>query len=239
MRYSVIIPHCHGATESALQRQELDTVLRRLDRYELLAKFSGCPTIEHAIIAGLRAARGETVVIIEPGERYPVTQLPALLRALSRADFVCGRRRRRGWPKLLERASRLPRWLFLGLDVRDPDCLLWTARREVFSGLPLAPRFVRYLPSLVARQGFRVDSVYVEERNMPKSASAGTAHATTGVPHVAAANLLTAWWACYKLRREERAAAAARPETAEGRGAASVRGAASNSTPDRYRAKSA
>jgi hypothetical protein len=228
MRYSIIVPHCHGAPESAVQRQELDLVLRRLDRYELLARFSGCPTIEHAIVAGLRAARGEVVVIIEPGERYPVTQLPALLRALSRADFVCGRRRRRGWPKLLERVGRLPRWLFLGLDGRDPDCFFWAARREVFNGLPLAPRFVRYLPSLVARQGFRVDSLYVDERTALQPADAATARPTADVPHVAPANLFAAWWACYKLRRAERAESVVHGQAADAR---------SSSEP--YRAKSA
>lgn len=238
MRYSVIIPHCHGAPESSLQRQELDTVLRRLDRYELLTKFSGCPTIEHAIVAGLRAARGEAVLIVEPGERYPATQLPAFLRALSRADFVCGRRRRRGWPKLLERLARLPRWLFLGLDARDPDCLVWAARREVFNGLPLAPRFVRYLPSLVTRQGFRVDSVYVEERKGAPTAATAPVGATNA-PHVAPANLVSAWWACYKLRRAERAAAVVRPQADEGPAAPTVVDARTSSSSERYRAKSA
>jgi hypothetical protein len=238
MRYSIIIPHCHGATESMLQRQELEAVLRRLDGYELLTRFSGCPTIEHAVIAGLRAARGEAVLIIEPGERYPAAQLPAVIRGLARADFICGRRRRRGWPKLLERVGRLPRWLFLGLDVRDPDCLLWAARREVFNGLPLAPRFVRYLPSLVARQGFRVDSVYVEERHARQPAVTATARGTSEPPRVAAANLFAAWWACYKLRRQERAAAEQR-EMAEQHGSASMHSAVPSPTIKRRRAKSA
>jgi hypothetical protein len=238
MRYSIIIPHCHGAAESTVQRQELEAVLRRLDRHELLTRFTGCPTIEHAIIAGLRAARGEAVVIVEPGERYPATQLPALMRALSRADFICGRRRRRGWSKLVERVSRLPRWLFLGLDVRDPDCLFWAARREVFNGLPLAPRFVRYLPSLVARQGFRVDSVYVDERRSLQP-PAVTPNSGTPVPRVASANLIAAWWACYKLRRRERALAAKQRELTEPGAAAVLRTAGRSSSPERRRATSA
>jgi hypothetical protein len=235
MRFSIIIPHCHGATVSMLQRQELETVLRRLNDYELLTKFSGCPTIEHAVIAGLRAARGEAVLIIEPGERYPATQVPALLRALSRADFICGRRRRRGWPKLLERVGRLPRWLFLGLDVRDPDCLLWAARREVFNGLPLAPRFVRYLPSLVARQGYRVDSVYVDERHTRQPVVAAPARATAEPPRVAPANLFAA---CYKLRRQERAAAEQR-EIAAGSDPPTVRIPVNSPPSEHRRAKSA
>jgi hypothetical protein len=237
MRYSIIVPHCHGAVESKLQRRELEAELRRLDRCELLARFSGCPTIEHAMVAGLRAARGETICVIEPGDRYPAAQLPAFLKALARADFVCGRRRRRGWPKLFERLGRLPRWLFLGLDVRDPGCFFWAARREAFNGLPLVPRFVRYLPSLVARQGYRVDSLYVEERREAAELR-GEPPATIALPHVAPVNLVTAWWECHKLRRQERAAISEQRESAEQTIAGPTRTPRATS-PDRYQAKSA
>jgi hypothetical protein len=201
MRYSIIIPQCHGARESATQRQELETILRRVDSYELLTKFSGCPTIEHAIVAGLRAARGEAVVVIEPGDRYPIAQLPLLLRGLSRADMVCGRRRRRGWSKLAERIGRFPRWLFLGLDTRDPDCLFWAARREAFNALQLLPRLIPYLPSLVARQGYRVDSVYISERPTAQARSAGEPCAPA--PRATPASIFAAWWTCRRLREPE------------------------------------
>jgi hypothetical protein len=203
MRYSIIIPYCHGTEESTVQRRELDSLLGRLDRCEVLSKFSGCPTVEHAIVAGLRRARGEAVAVVEPGDRYPVAQLMGFFRALARADFVCGRRRRHGLSKLQERLLRLPRWLLLGLDSRDPDCLVWAARREVFGEMPLLPRFVRHLPALVARQGFRVDSIYVEERSAPQTADRGVAMGAAGGPHVAPANLLAAWRECKKLQRAE------------------------------------
>src|SRR5688572_1751185 len=114
MRYSIIVPHCTGQRESPTQKQELQAAVSRLRLgYELLLNFSYCPTIDHAIVAGLRAARGESIVVVEPSDRYPMRQLLGVLRGLSRADFVCGRRRRSGWPKLAERIGRLPRWLFL------------------------------------------------------------------------------------------------------------------------------
>ena len=238
MRYSIIIPHCHAATESALQQPELDAFLERLGRYELLTTFAGCPTIEHAVVAGLRAARGETVIIIEPGDRYPADQWSLLLRALSRADFVWGRRRRVGWPKLVERLGRLPRWLFLGRETRDSDCLFWAARREVFNGLPMTPRFVRYLPALVAQQGYRVDSAYVEPRvarQTPTDGSGAPAH----IPHVPQATLLAAWWECYKLRRAERANAVARQQTADAPDTLGIRRPPVTPSSDRYTAKSA
>jgi hypothetical protein len=236
MRYSIIIPHCHGVRPSDQQRQELESLLGRID-HEILCKFSGCPTIEHAIVAGVRAARGQAVAVIEPGERYPVAQLAGLLRGLSRADFVCGRRRRHGWPKLAERIARLPRWLLLGLDARDPGCLFWAARREVFNDMQLVPRFVRHLPALVARQGFRVDSAYVEERTAPRPVSATASFDRPDAPHVASASLLSAWWTCHKIRRTERAASRRAKESHDDQMVTGSVGPNAASEP--YRAKSA
>jgi hypothetical protein len=217
MRYSIIIPHCHGARESELQSRELETLLRRFDSCETLTKFSACPTLEHAIVAGMRAARGEAVVVIEPGDRYSLSQVPAMLRALARADFVCGRRRRRGWSKLWERVTRLPRWLFLGRDIRDPDCLFWAARREVFNGLQLLPRLVRHLPSLAARHGFRVDNMYVEERPAVRVAGTAASQALAEAPRVAPAGMLSVWWSFRKLRGEPEASELPRAKGRMGR----------------------
>ena len=47
-----------------------------------------------ALSAGIAAARGETVIAIEPGDAYSTEQIPWLVSWLSRADFVAGRRRR-------------------------------------------------------------------------------------------------------------------------------------------------
>jgi hypothetical protein len=240
MRYSIIIPHCHGTRESEPQREELLAVLRRLDRHELLTNFSGCPTVEHAIVAGLRAARGEAVVVVEPGERYPLSQLPLLLRALSRADFVCGRRRRRGWSKLIERVARVPRWLLLGQHIRDPDCLFWAARREVFNGLQVLPRLVRHLPSLVARQGFRVDNVYVEERLVSRAAGKiGSEALHADPPHVAPAGVFSVWWTLRKLRAANAEAPATGAIATHGRSVEVPAATIADPTHKTYQAKSA
>jgi hypothetical protein len=233
MRYSIIIPHCHGLRPSNAQRQELEALLGRMD-YEILGNFAGCPTIEHAIVAGVRSARGQVVAVIEPGLRYPASQLAGLLRGLSRADFICGRRRRHGWQKLAERIGRVPRWLLLGIAARDPGCLIWAARREVFNDLQLLPRFVRHLPALVARQGFRVDSMYVEERMPVGGAGAAAMADEFGAAHVASANLFSAWWTCHKLRRAERAASLHTDNAHSGQTAGAMPAAI-----EPYRAKSA
>ncbi len=59
-----------------------------------------------ALSAGMASARGEVVVAIEPGDRYPVGQIPALVHWLNRADLIVGRRRRTGIAKAV--ASHQP-----------------------------------------------------------------------------------------------------------------------------------
>ena len=72
------------------------------------------------------------LIAIDPGGCYPAEQIPSLIDWLRRADMVVGRRRRFGITKLRERIARIPRWLLLGLEAHDPDCLFWVARRRCF-----------------------------------------------------------------------------------------------------------
>lgn len=109
-----------------------------------------------AVAAGIAAADGELVVAIEPGDRYPPWQIGKLLAGLSRGDLVWGRRSWPAWLKWLRRAGRVPRWLLLGLEVRDPDCLFWAARREAVEQVQFSRGTLRYLPTLVALAGYRV-----------------------------------------------------------------------------------
>jgi hypothetical protein len=142
-------------------------------------------------MAGIAAARGETIVAIEAGDAYSMEQIPWLVGWLNRADFVAGRRRRTGIAKLWQRCSRIPRWLLLGLESHDPDCLFWAARREVINQLPLSPGMCRYLPALVSRRGYRVCDAYVEHRGPVRRLQDVRPNA---------ADLLAAWWMCHRWR---------------------------------------
>jgi hypothetical protein len=125
-------------------------------------------------------------VAIEPGPYLP-SQIPSLVAGLNRADLVVGRRRRTGLAKLMHRIGRIPRWLLLGLDAHDPDCLFWAARCEALAGISLARGMGRYLPWLVARRGFRVCEQYVQH--------SGAHHRLQDLaPNPL--DLLAAWWLC-------------------------------------------
>jgi len=144
-----------------------------------------------ALAAGIEAARGEVIVATEPDEYYPSTQIPRLLKGLERADFIAGRRRRVGLPKLWERLARIPRGLLLGLDSHDPDCLFWAARREALSDIQLTPGTARYLAGIVGHRGFRVCETYVDHG--PGWRHLDDVSANPG-------DLLAAWWACRRWR---------------------------------------
>ncbi|HEY2882323.1 MAG TPA: glycosyltransferase [Pirellulales bacterium] len=146
-----------------------------------------------ALSAGIRSARGEIIVATEPGDAYPPAQIAALAGWLRRADLVVGRRRRFGGSKLRERLSRIPRWLLLGLDSHDPDCLFWAARREALADITLSAGMARYLPALVASRGFRVSEVYVEHH---------TAGQLLQDVRPNPADLLAAWWHCRRWRQQ-------------------------------------
>jgi glycosyltransferase involved in cell wall biosynthesis len=218
IRYSVIIPEHDRPDEVRRQLPALAAALDRFnDPYEiiivddgsdhsalrllqkLLSEFSCCRLLRldrHfglsvALNAGIQAARGEIAIALESGEGYQPEQISQLVEGLQRADIMLGRRRQAGFAKAWHRISRLPRWLLLGLDGHDPDCLFWAARREVFADINLAPGTARYLPALVARRGFRACEMYVEH--------AGPRRALQDIrPNLG--DLLATWWHCRRWR---------------------------------------
>jgi hypothetical protein len=125
--------------------------------------------VSSAIDAGLAAAHGQTIALIEGTGHYPAQEIGRLVARLSRADAVFGCRRM-PWPLRSFRAllGNL-RSLLGGVDVRDPGCLLWAATREALEGLRLEGGSSRGLPKLVAANGFRVSELHIEHRDNVRS----------------------------------------------------------------------
>jgi glycosyltransferase involved in cell wall biosynthesis len=146
-----------------------------------------------ALTAGIAAARGEIVVAIEASRQYAPQQMTALIERLSRADLVCGRRQRGRLAKLALAAAQAPRRMLLGLEVRDPDCLFWAARREALVGLELPAGMHRFLGTLVTTRGFRVAEINVDHKPATGQRSFDQARPSLG-------NLLAAWWQRRSLR---------------------------------------
>jgi hypothetical protein len=220
IRYSVIIPQRDRADDVRRQLPALSSVLTQLgvpheiivvddgssaSGLRLLEKLMGeCHSLRIlrrerpagtsvALAAGIRAARGETLIAIEAGEAYPAQQIPWFLGWLQRADLVLGRRRQKGFSKLWQRLVRVPRWTLLGAESHDPDCLFWAARREALAAISLEVGMARYLPALVARRGFRVCEAYVDHQN-------SRSQLDDVRPNLG--DLLATWWRCHRWRDE-------------------------------------
>lgn len=148
-----------------------------------------------ALSAGLAAASGDVILVLPAGESCGPGLLKTLLEELFRADLVVGRPHRHGIGKIIHRLARIPRWLLLGLEVRDPECLIWAARREAIAHLQLPCGMYRYLATLVAARGFRVSEVTIPTTGRSLALS-------DGLPNPG--DLLAAWWFKRRWRQYER-----------------------------------
>ena len=109
-----------------------------------------------ALSAGIDLARAKFLLTVDLTCEYPLETIGLLIDQLRRADLVVARFRRRRWAKICHRLMCLPRWALLGLEVREPHCLFWTARKEAVEGLPPVRGLYRYLANLATCRGYRV-----------------------------------------------------------------------------------
>ncbi len=124
-----------------------------------------------AFHAGIRAARGELVVMLDADCQNDPADLPAMIERLraSGADMIQGDRsadRRDGLVRRVSsRVGRLVRRALLGDTIRDTGCSLRVMRRAVARTLPLELHGMHRFIPLTARQlGFTVVEMPVHHR---------------------------------------------------------------------------
>ncbi len=124
-----------------------------------------------AFHAGIRAARGELVVMLDADCQNDPADIPAMIEKLraSGADMVQGDRsadRRDGLVRCASsRVGRLVRRALLGDTIRDTGCSLRVMRRAVARTLPLEFHGMHRFIPLTARQlGFTVIEMPVHHR---------------------------------------------------------------------------
>jgi glycosyltransferase involved in cell wall biosynthesis len=237
IHYSVIMPQRNAADEVERRLGELCGVLAALGKpyeivcvddgsspshrkklKELIDAFPGlrllfldsCAGVSAALTAGIAAARGEAIIVLEAGDLYPAKEVAKLIRRLSRADAVFGCRRLSPARRAFRRLAQAPRRLLFGDAIRDPDCMLWAARREAVTGLVLARGMYRYLPGMISRRGFRVGELHVDHQPAARRTATRDAWPNPG-------DLLAAWW--LRQRQTPYTATEIRPtdEAADGR----------------------
>jgi dolichol-phosphate mannosyltransferase len=121
-----------------------------------------------AIYAGLNAAFGATLVLIDGDLQNDPADIPRLLAEISRgADLVCGYREKRKdttVKRLTSRIANFVRSRFTKDGVRDTGCSLKAMRRECVRTLIPFKGMHRFIPALVKGAGYQLVEVPVNHR---------------------------------------------------------------------------
>lgn len=121
-----------------------------------------------AIYAGLQAARGATVVLIDGDLQNDPADIPRLLAEIARGgDLVCGYRVQRKdtlLKRLTSRIANTVRSRFTRDGVRDTGCTLKAMRRECVNALVPFRGMHRFIPALVKDAGYRLVEIPVNHR---------------------------------------------------------------------------
>jgi dolichol-phosphate mannosyltransferase len=150
-----------GSTDRTAERIEAAPTVR-------LIQFEKNSGQSAAIYAGLKAARGASLVLIDGDLQNDPADIPRLLAEIVRgADLVCGYRAQRRDPLL----KRLTSWIanavrsrFTKDGVRDTGCTLKAMRRECVNALVPFKGMHRFIPALVKGSGYRLVEIPVNHR---------------------------------------------------------------------------
>ncbi|MBX3416364.1 MAG: glycosyltransferase family 2 protein [Pirellulaceae bacterium] len=120
-----------------------------------------------ALEAGIRHSRFPYLVTLDADLQDVPGEVPKVLESLHRLDLVVGwkvDRQDRYSKRLGSRIFNRVLGLVSGVRLHDQNCGLKGFRREAVEGIDFTPGMHRFLPMLVAKQGFRVGEVAVYHR---------------------------------------------------------------------------
>jgi dolichol-phosphate mannosyltransferase len=186
---SVVVPVFNEEENISILQAELDRALRGLDHEIVFVddgssdrtaeKIERRPEIRvlrfekntgqsAAMYAGLRAARGATLVLIDGDLQNDPADIPKLLAEISRgADLVCGYRAQRKdtvVKRITSRVANFVRSRFTKDGVRDTGCSLKAMRRECVGALVPFKGMHRFIPALVKGAGYQLVEIPVNHR---------------------------------------------------------------------------
>ena len=186
---SVVVPLYNEEENVSILQSELNTALAGLDyeiifvndgstdrTFESIARSPAVRVLQFAenggqsaaMYAGLHAARGGTVVLIDGDLQNDPADIPKLLREIERgADLVCGYRAQRKdtmMKRLTSRIANFVRSRFTRDGVRDTGCTLKAMRRECIRALVPFKGMHRFIPALVKGAGYHLVEIPVNHR---------------------------------------------------------------------------
>jgi dolichol-phosphate mannosyltransferase len=187
--FSVIVPLHNEAENIPILQQEIRESLQGMD-YELILIDDGSTdgtagNIRHdtsvrvirfsrncgqsaALLAGMRAARGTVLVLLDGDLQNDPRDIPRLLAEIKGgADLVCGYRAERRdseVKKITSLIANAVRNRVIHDGIRDTGCTLKAMRRECASALVPFRGVHRFLPALIKNAGFRITEIPVNHR---------------------------------------------------------------------------
>ncbi len=121
-----------------------------------------------AMLAGMHAARGAVLVLLDGDLQNNPQDIPRLLAEIEKgADLACGFRAQRMdtlLKKMTSRVANFVRSRFVGDGVRDTGCTLKALRRECVSALVPFKGVHRFIPALIKNAGYKVVEIPVNHR---------------------------------------------------------------------------
>ncbi|MBA3963360.1 MAG: glycosyltransferase family 2 protein [Chthoniobacterales bacterium] len=188
-KVSVIVPLFNEEENAPLLQAELETALAGIDHEIIfvddgstdgtisrltskgsvrLLRFEKNAGQSAALYAGVHAARGEVVVLIDGDLQNDPADIPRLLAEIDRgADLVCGYRAQRKdtlVKRLTSRIANFVRSRFTKDGVRDTGCTLKAMRRECVRTLVPFKGMHRFIPALVKGAGYKLVEIPVNHR---------------------------------------------------------------------------
>ena len=121
-----------------------------------------------AMYAGIYAAKGDVIVLLDGDRQNDPADIPKLLAEIENgADLVCGYRANRKdttFKRLQSRIANFVRSRFTGDGVRDTGCTLKAMRRDCREALVPFYGMHRFIPALVKGMGYRLAEVPTQHR---------------------------------------------------------------------------
>ncbi|MEP6708957.1 MAG: glycosyltransferase family 2 protein [Verrucomicrobiota bacterium] len=186
---SVVVPLYNEEGNVSILQSELSAALAGLDyeiifvndgstdrTFESIARSPAVRVLQFAenagqsaaMHAGLQAARGGIVALIDGDLQNDPADIPKLLREIEQgADLVCGYRAQRKDTMIKRLTSRIANFVrsrFTRDGVRDTGCTLKVMRRECIRALVPFKGMHRFIPALVKGAGYRLVEVPVNHR---------------------------------------------------------------------------
>ena len=186
---SVVIPLYNEEDNISPLQQELATALAGIDheiilvddcsKDQTLARIERRPEVHviefakntgqsAAMYAGIQAARGDVIVLLDGDRQNDPADIPRLLAEIEKgADLVCGYRANRkdtAFKRVQSRIANAVRSRFTGDGVRDTGCTLKAMRVQCREALVPFYGMHRFIPALIKGMGYRLVEIPVNHR---------------------------------------------------------------------------